>query len=60
MMIKYRVTNVAKDFDVPGKRIVTILEEKLGKPYSGNILYHLDEAQLKHYTEDEINQILVY
>ena len=31
MMIKYRVTNVAKDFDVPGKRIVAILEEKLGK-----------------------------
>ena len=37
-----------------------LVEEKLGKPYSGNILYHLDEAQLKHYTEDEINQILVY
>ena len=30
-MIKYRVTNVAKDFEVSGKRIVTILEEKLGK-----------------------------
>ena len=31
MMIKYRVSNVAKDFEVPGKRIVTLLEEKLGK-----------------------------
>jgi len=29
MMIKYRVSNVAKDFEVPGKRIVTLLEEKL-------------------------------
>ena len=26
MMIKYRVSNVAKDFEVPGKRIVTLLE----------------------------------
>ena len=31
MMIKYRVTNVAKDFEVTGKRIVAILEEKMGK-----------------------------
>ena len=31
MMIKYRVSNVAKDFDIPGKRIITLLDEKMGK-----------------------------
>ena len=40
--------------------VKTFVEEKLGKPQSGNILYHLDDAQLKNYTEDEITQILAY
>lgn len=37
-----------------------IVEEKLGKPSEGNILYHLDSEQLKNYTDYEINQILNY
>ncbi len=37
-----------------------LVEEKLGKPSSGNILYHLDYSQLKEYTDDEISQILIY
>lgn len=37
-----------------------LVENKLGKPASGNILYHLDNAQLKNYTDDEIAQILAY
>ena len=37
-----------------------LVEENLGKPSSGNILYHLDCSQLKNYTDDEISQILIY
>ena len=37
-----------------------LVEENLGKPSSGNILYHLDYSQLKNYTDDEISQILIY
>lgn len=37
-----------------------LVEMNLGKPYSGNILYHLDYSQLKHYTDDEICKILNY
>lgn len=37
-----------------------LVEKALGKPEGGNILYHLDNKQLKNYTEDEINQILAY
>ena len=33
-----------------------LVEQNLGKPACGNILYHLDTLQLKHYTDDEINQ----
>ena len=40
--------------------VKAFVEEKLGKPQSGNILYHLDEKQLKNYTDDEIAQILAY
>ena len=40
--------------------VKAFVEEKLGKPQSGNILYHLDEKQLKNYTDDEIDQILAY
>lgn len=40
--------------------VKALVEERLGKPQSGNILYHLDESQLKHYTDDEIVQILAY
>ena len=35
-----------------------LVEDFLGKPASGNILYHLDEEQLKNYTDNEISQIL--
>ncbi len=34
------------------------VEEHLGPPASGNILYHLDYSQLKNYTNDEISKIL--
>ena len=37
-----------------------LIEDKLGKPTNGNILYHLDDAQLKNYTDNEISQILAY
>ena len=37
-----------------------LVEKAFGKPSRGNILYHLDETQLKNYTDDEINQILNY
>lgn len=37
-----------------------LVEETLGKASRGNILYHLDESQLKHYTHDEISTILAY
>lgn len=40
--------------------VKALVEERLGKPASGNILYHLDETQLKNYTDDEIAQILAY
>ena len=36
------------------------VENKLGKPANGNILYHLDDVQLKNYTDHEISQILAY
>ena len=35
-----------------------LVGQKLGKPANGNILYHLDEAQLENYTDYEISQIL--
>ncbi len=34
-----------------------LVEQCLGRPARGNIIYHLDEAQLKHYTDDEIDKI---
>ena len=37
-----------------------LVEEKLGKASRGNILYHLDKSQLKHYTHDEISSIFAY
>jgi hypothetical protein len=40
--------------------VKALVEERLGKPANGNILYHLDETQLKNYTDDEISQILAY
>lgn len=38
--------------------VKALVEERLGKAAEGNILYHLDDEQLKNYTRDEINQIL--
>ena len=35
-----------------------LVETTLGQPSRGNILYHFDESQLKHYTHDEITEIL--
>lgn len=35
-----------------------LVESKLGKPSRGIILYHLDNSQLKNYTDDEISKIL--
>lgn len=40
--------------------VKALVETKLGKPQYGNILYHLDETQLKNYTDDEITQIFAY
>ena len=37
-----------------------LVEENLGKPQRGNILYHLDNSQLKYYNNDEISQILSF
>lgn len=41
-------------------KVKQLVEENLGKPSNGNILYHLDYSQLKNYTDDEISQILIY
>lgn len=40
--------------------VKVLVEQKLGKPLNGNILYHLDYTQLKNYTDDEISQIYSY
>ena len=40
--------------------VKTLVESALGKPANGNILYHLDDSQLKHYTDDEVLQIFAY
>ena len=37
-----------------------LIENKLGKSANENILYHLDDVQLKNYTDHEISQILAY
>jgi hypothetical protein len=34
-----------------------LVEEELGQPTRGNIIYHLDNKQLENYTDDEISQI---
>ena len=34
-----------------------LVEQCLGRPARGNIIYHLDKTQLKHYTDDEIDKI---
>lgn len=39
--------------------VKALVEGKLGKPSRYNILYHLDNEQLKHYTKDEISEIYV-
>lgn len=40
--------------------VKALVEEKMGKPSRGNILYHLDNVQLNKYSEDEISTILSY
>ena len=42
------------------QKVQKLVESNLGKPYNGNILYHLDYSQLKHYTDNEINSIINY
>lgn len=37
-----------------------LVEENIGKPARGNILYHLDYSQFKNYTDNEISQIFSY
>ncbi|MDE7347177.1 MAG: hypothetical protein K2N48_10630 [Muribaculaceae bacterium] len=34
-----------------------LIEHKLGNKPHSNILYHLDESQLSHYSDNEINKI---
>ena len=41
-------------------RTKALVEQMLGKPARGNILYHLDKQQLNHYNDDEISEILTY
>lgn len=40
--------------------IKELVEENLSKPAKGSILYHLDNTQLKNYTDDEISQIYTF
>ncbi|MEY8687928.1 hypothetical protein AB9N12_18040 [Bacteroides sp. AN502(2024)] len=51
--IRYERPTPSEIFHVKG-----LIEQNLGKPHRGNILYHLDEKQLKNYTDDEIDRIL--
>lgn len=37
--------------------VKALVEKELGPPQHGNILYHLDNEQLKHYTDNEIAKI---
>lgn len=37
-----------------------LVESNLGKPSGGNILYHLDDNQLKNYSDNEISKIFAY
>ena len=46
MMIKYRVSNVAKDFDIPGKRIIALLDEKMGKQVKSMTALEEEELDL--------------
>lgn len=41
-------------------KVKALTESCYGKPANGNIIYHLDESQLKHYSDNEISQILAY
>lgn len=41
-------------------QVKALVEKQLGKPLSGNILYHFDNRQLNNYTDYEINQIIAY
>lgn len=37
-----------------------LVEKNLGKPAHGNILYHLESEHIKHYSDEEIAQILAH
>ena len=53
--IRYERPTTAEILDVK-----SLVEKRLGKPARGNIIYHLDNSQLKNYTDNEIAQILSY
>lgn len=38
-------------------KVKQLVEDALGKPARGNIIYHFDDEQLANYTDDEISQI---
>ena len=40
--------------------VKSLVEQNLGKPSRGSILYHLDDSQLKYYCNDEISEIYNY
>ncbi|MBE6189009.1 MAG: hypothetical protein E7143_07790 [Rikenellaceae bacterium] len=41
-------------------KVKALVEQQLDRPSRGNIIYHLDNSQLKNYTDDEISQIFAY
>ena len=41
-------------------KVKAFVESRLGQPTCGNILYHLDDEQLKNYSDEEIDKILAY
>lgn len=65
-IVSYDDKNISNDENIRYERpkpeeileVKTLVEQNLGKPASGNILYHLDDSQLKNYTDHEISQIL--
>lgn len=53
--IRFERPTIADIYDVK-----VLVEERLGKPQGGNIIYHLDTKQLDYYTPNEILLILAH